>query len=62
MIFVPVAVALANFYPVFILLGQSEESANIATWFLRASLPHILFTEMFDIQKHLLNSYRLPYV
>ena len=47
---------------IFALVGQKEEVSNIAVKFLWAILPHILFTEMFDIHKHQLNCYRLSYV
>ena len=44
------------------LTGQSPEVSQIAGSFIMAALPHILFTEMFDIHKHLMNSYRLAYL
>lgn len=35
---------------------------DIAVRFIWVAMPHVLFTEMFDIHKHQLNCYRLSYV
>ena len=61
-IFVPLAIILACMGSILKLTGQSPEVSQIAGSFVMAALPHILFTQLFDIHKHLMNSYRLAYL
>ena len=51
-LFVPVAILLANMGYILDLIGQDEGVTTEAVKFLWASLPHIFFTQLFDIQKH----------
>ena len=56
------ALVLACMSQILKLSGQDPEVSQIAGRYIMATLPHILFIEMFDIHKHLLNSYRLSYL
>ena len=44
------------------MIGQDPEVSDIAQQFIWASLPHLLFTATFDVQKHQLNCFRLSYL
>ena len=61
-LFLPITLLLSASGYFFNLLGQNEEVSTIAVNLIWVLMPHVLFTEMFDIQKHQLNSYRLSYV
>lgn len=58
----PIALLLSASGLIFNIIGQDEKVSDIAVTFIRVALPHVLFTEMFDIQKHQLNCYRLSYI
>ena len=60
-IFVPLALLLGNMWFFFDLIGQDGNVASCAQSFLWASLPHVLFTALFDVHKIQLNCFRLSY-
>ena len=62
MLFVPIAFLMAMSGHIFQMIGQPAEVGLMASQFLWVSLPHILFTEIFDVKKQQLVSYRLSSV
>ena len=46
----------------FRMLGLNPDVSKTAAKFIKAALPHILFTQMFDIHRHQKNSFRLAYM
>lgn len=62
MLFVPIAFLMTMSGELFKMTGQPAEVSHIASRLLWVLLPHILFTAMFDVQKHLMNSFRLSSV
>jgi len=61
LLFVPLAIVLANMSFVFELVGQDERVSTVAQRFIWATLPHLLFSQIAEIYKHQLNCYRLTF-